>query len=69
LPIAFLGAGCLVLARTHIEVDAAKVFEAVVQAMAAQQAEDAARHGAAGVAGSGAGQDDVEGAAGDSGET
>ena len=69
LPIAFLGAGCLVLARTHIEVDAAKVFEAVVQALAAQQAEEAARHGAAGTAGSGAGQDDVEGAAGDSGET
>ena len=30
LPIAFLGAGCLMLARTHIERDAAKVFEAVV---------------------------------------
>ena len=34
--------GCLLLARTHIERDAAKVFEAVVTAMAAQQAEEAA---------------------------
>ena len=42
LPIAFLGAACLMLARTHIEQDAAKVFEAVVMAMAAQQAEEAA---------------------------
>jgi MFS family permease len=42
MPIAFLGAGCLLLARTHIEKDAAKVFEAVVLALAAQQAEEAA---------------------------
>jgi MFS family permease len=42
LPIAYLGAGCLLLARTHIERDAAKVFEAVVTALAAQQAEEAA---------------------------
>ena len=42
LPIAFVGAGCLLLARTHIEKDAAKVFEAVVMAMAAHQAEEAA---------------------------
>ena len=42
LPIAFLGAGCLLLARRHIERDAAKVFEAVVTAMAAQQAEEEA---------------------------
>ena len=35
------------LARTHIEQDAAKVFEAVVVAMAAQQAEDAAWSGTA----------------------
>jgi MFS family permease len=42
MPIAFLGAGFLLLARKHIEQDAAKVFEAVVMAMAAQQAEDAA---------------------------
>jgi len=42
LPIAYLGAGCLMLARTHIERDAARVFEAVVAAMAAQQAEEAA---------------------------
>jgi len=41
LPIAFLGAACLLLARTHIEQDAAKVFEAVVMAMAAQQAAEA----------------------------
>jgi MFS family permease len=42
LPIAFLGAWCLMLARSHIEEDAAKVFEAVALAMAAQQADDAA---------------------------
>jgi MFS family permease len=41
MPIAFLGAACLMLARRHIEVDAAKVFEAVVTAMAVQQAEEA----------------------------
>jgi MFS family permease len=43
LPIAFLGAACLMLARRHIEEDAAKVFEAVVLAMAAQQDEELAR--------------------------
>jgi MFS family permease len=42
LPIAFLGASCLMLARKHIETDAAKVFEAVVMAMAAAQAQEAA---------------------------
>jgi MFS family permease len=42
MPIAFPGAACLMLARSHIEKDAAKVFEAVVMAMAAQQAEEAA---------------------------
>jgi MFS family permease len=42
MPIAFLGAGCLLLARKHIEPDAAKVFEAVVMAMAANQAQEAA---------------------------
>ncbi len=42
MPIAYLGAACLLLARTHIEEDAAKVFEAVVLAMAANQAEEAA---------------------------
>ncbi len=47
LPIAFLGAACLLLARTHIEQDAAKVFEAVVLAMAAQQAEEAGEMAAA----------------------
>jgi MFS family permease len=35
LPVAFLGAGCLLLARRHIESDAAKVFEAVVTATSA----------------------------------
>ena len=68
LPIAFLGAACLMLARTHIERDAAKVFEAVVLAMAAQRAEAAAPNGG-GVTGSAAGQDDVEGAVGDVGDT
>jgi MFS family permease len=80
LPIAFLGAGCLMLARTHIERDAAKVFEAVVMAMAAQQAADAAWNGGAASGGSngsngsngsdGAGpvQDEVDGGAGE-GET
>jgi MFS family permease len=48
LPVAFLGAGCLLLARRHIERDAAKVFEAVVTAMAAQQAEAAATSSASG---------------------
>ncbi len=41
-PIAFVGAAFLLLARTHIEKDAAKVFEAVVMAMAAAQAKEAA---------------------------
>ncbi len=40
LPIAFLGAACLMLARRHIEDDAAKVFEAVLLALSAQQDED-----------------------------
>ena len=56
LPIAFLGAACLLLARRHIEHDAAKVFEAVATAMAAQQAEEAATS-------SGSGADHEEGAA------
>ena len=43
LPIAFLGAACLMLARRHIEDDAAKVFEAVVLALAAQQDQELAR--------------------------
>jgi MFS family permease len=42
MPIAFLGAAFLLLARKHIESDAAKVFEAVVLAMAANQAQEAA---------------------------
>ena len=42
MPIAFIGAACLLLARRHIEKDTAKVFEAVVTAMAANQAEEAA---------------------------
>jgi MFS family permease len=56
LPVAFLGAGCLLLARRHIEEDAAKVFEAVVTAMADQQAEEEATL-------SGSGADHEEGAA------
>jgi MFS family permease len=56
LPVAFLGAGCLLLARRHIEEDAAKVFEAVVTAMADQQAEEEATP-------SGSGADHEEGAA------
>jgi MFS family permease len=42
MPIAFLGAWCLLFARSHIEKDAAKVFEAVVMAMAQNQAQEAA---------------------------
>jgi MFS family permease len=42
MPIAFIGAAFLLLARRHIEQDTAKVFEAVVMAMAANQAEEAA---------------------------
>ncbi|HVA08873.1 MAG TPA: MFS transporter [Acidimicrobiales bacterium] len=42
MPIAYIGAGFLLLARGHIEKDAAKVFEAVVMAMAANQAKEAA---------------------------
>jgi MFS family permease len=38
MPIAFVGAAFLLLARSHIEKDAAKVFEAVVVALAVQQA-------------------------------
>ena len=64
LPIAFLGAGCLMLARRHIERDAAKVFEAVVMAMAAQQAAEAAWDGAPGPA-----QDEAEDAGGGEGDT
>jgi len=64
LPIAFLGAGCLMLARRHIERDAAKVFEAVVMAMAAQQAAEAAWDGAPRPA-----QDEAEAAGGGEGDT
>jgi len=53
LPIAFLGAGCLLLARTHIERDAAKVFEAVVTAMAVQQGGESAWRGGDGRGGGG----------------
>ena len=61
MPIAFVGAACLMLARRHIEKDTAKVFEAVVMAMAANQAEEAAY--ATG------GQDEVVGPEPDEGET
>ncbi len=70
LPIAFLGAGCLLLARTHIERDAARVFEAVVTALAAQEAEEAAWNAGAGPSRAEAGQDvDEDTAAGEDGET
>lgn len=59
LPVAFLGAGCLLLARRHIEQDAAKVFEAVVTAMAVEQAEEAEEEATS----SGSGADHEEGAA------
>jgi hypothetical protein len=49
------------LARKHIEKDAAKVFEAVVTAMAANQAEEAAY--------ATSGQDEVVGPDSDEGET
>jgi hypothetical protein len=42
MPIAFVGAACLLLARSHIEKDSARVFEAVASAMAANEAEEAA---------------------------
>jgi MFS family permease len=67
LPIAFLGAACLMLARKHIEADAAKVFEAVVMAMAAEQQLEAAY---AAEAARRAGQDGEDGrGGGDEGET
>jgi MFS family permease len=67
MPIAFVGAAFLLLARRHIETDSAKVFEAVVTAMAANQAEEAA-YAAADAA---TRQDDVDGpeGVGDEGET
>jgi MFS family permease len=69
MPIAFVGAACLLLARRHIEKDSAKVFEAVVLAMAANQAEEAAYASAeAASRADGVRQDDVE-ELGDDGET
>jgi MFS transporter, Spinster family, sphingosine-1-phosphate transporter len=70
MPIAFVGAAFLLLARRHIEKDSAKVFEAVAQAMAANEAEEAAYASAeAGVRRDGARQDEVEELDGDDGET
>jgi sugar phosphate permease len=70
MPIAFLGAGCLMLARRHIEKDTAKVFEAVVQAMAANQQEEAAYAAADAPSRPAAdGQDELDGPDGDEGET
>ncbi len=69
LPIAFLGAGCLMLARTDIARDAARVFEAVVTALAAQQAEVAAWNAGAGASRPVAGQDVDEDTSGEDGET
>jgi MFS family permease len=43
MPITFVGALFLLVARRHIEEDTAKIFEAVVDAMAADQAEQAER--------------------------
>ena len=65
LPVAFLGAGCLLLARRHIEEDAAKVFEAVVTAMAAQQAEEEAAKEEATSSASGADHEEGAAAVGD----
>jgi MFS family permease len=65
MPIAFVGAGCLLLARRHIEQDTAKVFEAVVTAMAANQAEEAAYAAADGATR----QDEADGTDGDEGDT
>jgi MFS family permease len=61
MPIAFVGAACLLLARRHIEKDSAKVFEAVALAMAANQAEEAA-YAAEGAAArrDGTGQEEME---------
>ncbi len=41
MPIAFVGAFCLLAARRHIEADTAKIFEAVVVAMAERDGSDA----------------------------
>jgi len=38
MPVAFIGSACLLLARSHIERDSAKVLEAVATAMAANAA-------------------------------
>jgi hypothetical protein len=75
MPIAFVGAACLFLARRHIEQDTAKVFEAVVTAMAANQAEEAAyaaadATGAGATSGAPAGRpDEADGVDGDEGDT
>ncbi|HEY6474543.1 MAG TPA: MFS transporter [Acidimicrobiales bacterium] len=71
MPIAFVGAGCLFLARRHIEQDTAKVFEAVVTAMAANQAEEAAYAAAeAGATTTAVRQDEAaDGVDGDDGDT
>ncbi len=61
MPIAFVGAAFLLMARRHIEEDSAKVFEAVVTAMAANQAEEAAY--------AASGQDEVDGPDGADGDT
>jgi len=66
MPIAFPGAAFLLLARKHIEKDAAKVFEAVVTAIAANQAQEAA-YAAEEVARSGPGSAD-RGPGGDAGQ-
>jgi MFS family permease len=65
MPIAFVGAAFLLLARRHIDKDSAKVFEAVVMAMAANQAEEAAYSAAE----SASRQDEVEGPDAGDGDT
>jgi len=42
-PPVFIGALILFRARDHLDADAAKIFEAILTAMQAQQAEEAAR--------------------------
>ncbi len=67
MPIAFVGAAFLLLARRHIDQDSAKVFEAVVMAMAANQAEEEAY--AAADAAAPSRQDEVDGPDAGDGDT
>jgi MFS family permease len=69
MPIAFVGAACLLLARSHIEKDSAKVFEAVVLAMAANQAQEQAYATEAAPAPARVDQDGDDGPGGAEGDT